>query len=100
MSRLTLLLAALLLAPSLTFAQSAAPLEGRLKKIQETRTIAVAYRQDALPFSFEEGGKPAGYTIDLCRGVIEQLIRLGSPRLRRSGAVQQVGGVVVNLTKL
>lgn len=71
MSRLTLLLAALLLAPSLTFAQSAAPLEGRLKKIQETRTIAVAYRPDALPFSFENAEKkPEGYTIDLCRAVI------------------------------
>jgi ABC-type amino acid transport substrate-binding protein len=71
MSRLTLLLTALLLAPSLTFAQSAAPLEGRLKKIQETRTIAVAYRPDALPFSFENAEKkPEGYTIDLCRAVI------------------------------
>ena len=71
MSRLTLLLAALLLAPSLTFAQSAAPLEGRLKKIQETRAIAVAYRPDAQPFSFENAEKkPEGYTIDLCRAVI------------------------------
>jgi len=72
MSRLTLLLAALLLAPSLTFAQATAvPLEGRLKKIQESRTIAVAYRPDALPFSFENAEKkPEGYTVDLCRAVI------------------------------
>jgi ABC-type amino acid transport substrate-binding protein len=72
MSRLKVILAALCLAPSLTFAQAAAaPLEGRLKKIQETRTIAVAYRPDALPFSFEDADKkPAGYTIDLCRAVI------------------------------
>jgi glutamate/aspartate transport system substrate-binding protein len=72
MSRIHLLLAALLLAPSLTFAQAPeAPLEGRLKKVQETRTIAVAYRPDALPFSFEDAEKkPAGYTVDLCRAVI------------------------------
>lgn len=70
MSRLTLLLAALLLAPSLAFAQ----LEGRLKKVQQTKTIAVAYRTDALPFSFEDTDKtPAGYTIDLCRAVIRNI---------------------------
>lgn len=69
-----LLLAALFLAPALSFAQPASPPEGRLKKIQETRTIAVAYRPDALPFSFEDADKkPAGYTIDLCRAVIAHI---------------------------
>jgi glutamate/aspartate transport system substrate-binding protein len=72
MSRLIAALAALCLAPALTFAQPAgAPLEGRLKKIQETKTIAVAYRTDALPFSFEDGDKkPSGYMVELCRSVI------------------------------
>ena len=75
MRRLNLLLAALCLAPSLSFAQAAAaPLEGRLKKIQATRTIAVAYRPDALPFSFEDADKkPAGYTVDLCRAVVASI---------------------------
>lgn len=75
MSRLTLLLAALCLAPSLAFAQAASPpLEGRLKKIQDTRTIAVAYRPDAMPFSFEDAEKkPSGYTVDLCKAVIASL---------------------------
>lgn len=68
-----LLLAALFLAPSLSFAQTAPP-EGRLKKVHDTRTIAVAYRTDALPFSFEDGEKkPAGYTVDLCRAVIAHM---------------------------
>jgi ABC-type amino acid transport substrate-binding protein len=72
MSRLIATLAALCLAPSLVFAQPArAPLEGRLKKIQETKTIAVAYRTDALPFSFEDAEKkPSGYMVELCRSVI------------------------------
>jgi ABC-type amino acid transport substrate-binding protein len=76
MSRLTtLLLAALCLAPSLTLAQApAAPLEGRLKKAQETHGITVAYRPDAVPFSFDDADKkPAGYTIDLCRAVIASI---------------------------
>jgi glutamate/aspartate transport system substrate-binding protein len=69
------LLAALSLAPLLAFAQpTAAPPESRLKKIQETRTIALAYRADAAPFSFEDAEKkPAGYTVDLCRAVVSHI---------------------------
>ena len=72
-----LLLAALFLAPSIAFAQMAtAPFEGRLKQIHETKTISLAYRTDALPFSYEEADKkPAGYTVDLCRGVVAVLER-------------------------
>ena len=76
MRKLHLLLAALCLAPSLTFAQAGAAPDGRLKKIQSSHTIAVAYRPDALPFSFEDADKkPAGYTIDLCRAVIANIER-------------------------
>ena len=79
MSRLNTLFAALCLAPTLALAQMAsAPFEGRLKKIHDTKTISIAYRTDALPFSFEDNEKkPAGYTVDLCRsvvGVIERQI--------------------------
>jgi len=72
MFRLIAAFAALCLAPPLALAQMAsAPFDGRLKKIQETKSIAVAYRTDALPFSFEDNEKkPAGYTVDLCRSVI------------------------------
>jgi ABC-type amino acid transport substrate-binding protein len=77
MSRLKTLLAALCLAPALALAQTAgAPLDGRLKKIHDTRTISVAYRTDALPFSYEDQDrKPAGYMVDLCRSVIGSIER-------------------------
>ena len=77
MSPLKTLLAALCLAPALALAQMGnAPLEGRLKKIQESKTIAVAYRTDALPFSFEDGDKkPTGYMVDLCRSVVGAIER-------------------------
>jgi ABC-type amino acid transport substrate-binding protein len=72
MSRLAAV-ALLLLAPALAAAQ---PLEARLKKIKDTKTVAIAYRTDALPFSFEDERKqPAGYTVELCKrvvGAIEQ----------------------------
>ena len=70
MMHLKALLAACLLAPALTFAQSV-PMEGRLKQIRDTKTITLAYRTDALPFSFEDKDKqPTGYTIDLCRRIV------------------------------
>jgi len=72
-----ILLAAVFLAPTIAFAQmAAAPFDGRLKKIQETKTISVGYRTDALPFSFEDADKkPAGYTVDMCRAVIAVIER-------------------------
>jgi ABC-type amino acid transport substrate-binding protein len=82
LSRLTTLLAALCLAPALAFAQSSAtPVEGRLKKVRDSKTLTVAYRTDAIPFSFEEGGQPTGYTVDLCRtviGLMEKQLGVGS----------------------
>jgi ABC-type amino acid transport substrate-binding protein len=77
MSRLIALIAALCFAPALALAQTGnVPLDGRLKKIQETKTISAAYRTDALPFSFEDNEKkPAGYMVDLCRSVIAAIER-------------------------
>ena len=77
------LLAALCLVPTVVCAQmAAAPFEGRLKQIVDSKTISVAYRTDALPFSFEDADKkPAGYTVDLCRaviGVIERQLGAGA----------------------
>jgi len=82
--RLTTLLAVLCFAPTLALAQTAMPLDGRLKKISDTRTIAVAYRTDALPFSYEDAEKKAaGYTVDLCRAVIGVIERqLGGAPLK------------------
>ena len=72
MPRLFPVIAALCLAPTLALAQMAsAPFEGRLKKIHDTKTINVAYRADAVPFSFDDNDKkPTGYTVELCRSVI------------------------------
>jgi ABC-type amino acid transport substrate-binding protein len=59
---------ALLAAASLVQAQA---LDGRLKKIADTKTITIAYRTDAIPFSFLDDQKqPIGYTIDLCKRAV------------------------------
>ncbi len=48
----------------------AAELDGTLKKIKSTNTITLGYREASRPFSFTgDGGKPAGYSVDLCSRV-------------------------------
>ena len=62
-----------LFAASLVHAQA---LDGRLKKIAQTKTVAVAYRADAMPFSFaEDKNKVAGFSIDLCKRVVNSIER-------------------------
>lgn len=51
-------------------------LEGRLKKMAETKSIAIAYRTDAIPFSFtNDKGEVQGFSIDLCRRVVSSIER-------------------------
>jgi ABC-type amino acid transport substrate-binding protein len=67
MLRTATLLVALLTAAGLASAQG---LDGRLKKIADSKTINIAYRSDATPFSFlDDKNQPIGYTIDLCKRV-------------------------------
>ena len=66
-----------------TAAAYAQPLEGRLKRIAETKSIAVAYRSDAMPFSFAgEKNVAEGFSIDLCKRVAASIGReLNLPNL-------------------
>jgi ABC-type amino acid transport substrate-binding protein len=68
------------------FAQGDPPLDGRLKKINDSKSIAIAYRADATPFSFEDSNKQVvGYTIDLCRrivGAIERQLNVGELKIQ------------------
>jgi len=51
-------------------------LDGRLKKIVETSTISIAYRADAVPFSFaNDKNLPDGFAIDLCKRVVNSIER-------------------------
>jgi ABC-type amino acid transport substrate-binding protein len=48
--------------------------DSRLQRIEESKTVRIAYRSDSNPFSFvNEQQEPAGYTIDLCRLVVKSL---------------------------
>jgi len=48
-------------------------LTGTLKKIRDSGTITLGYRESSLPFSYlNKRQQPIGYSIDLCREVVEE----------------------------
>jgi glutamate/aspartate transport system substrate-binding protein len=60
------------------------PQGSRLERIASSKTVKVAYRADATPFSFlNEKKEPIGYSIDLCRLVINAIAKeIGVDTLR------------------
>jgi polar amino acid transport system substrate-binding protein/glutamate/aspartate transport system substrate-binding protein len=47
---------------------------GVLDRIGQDKTIRIAYREDAPPFSYKDKiGEPAGFMVDLCRDVAKRL---------------------------
>ena len=86
MLRIATLVLTALFATGAAGAAQAQALDGRLKKIADTRTISLAYRSDAPPFSFvDDRNRPAGYTVDLCKRVaslIEDLLQAKELRIK------------------
>jgi len=49
-------------------------LSGTLKKVRSSGTIALGYRESSLPFSYlNRRQQPIGYSMDLCREVVEEV---------------------------
>src|SRR4051812_38955051 len=53
----------------------AAAADSRLDQISKTKTIKIAHRTDASPFSFVKNNEVTGYTIDICKFVAQSLER-------------------------
>jgi glutamate/aspartate transport system substrate-binding protein len=49
--------------------------DSRLDQIGKAKTIKIAYRTDATPFSFVKDNEAVGYTIDVCKIVVASLER-------------------------
>ncbi|MFZ1953435.1 MAG: amino acid ABC transporter substrate-binding protein [Pseudolabrys sp.] len=65
-----------LLSVTVASAQTQVPSTSRLKTIANTKTIKLAYRTDARPFSFvNEKIEPVGFTIDICKLVVISIER-------------------------
>jgi glutamate/aspartate transport system substrate-binding protein len=58
-------------------------LSGTLKKARDSGVVVVGYREASFPFSFVRPGaaRPLGYSIDLCQGIVDEIVRElgGSP---------------------
>jgi glutamate/aspartate transport system substrate-binding protein len=64
---LVLLLSAALIAPA-----GAQELAGTLKKVKETGTFTIGYRESSIPFSYlDDKQQPIGYAMDLCIRVVD-----------------------------
>ncbi|MDQ3831512.1 MAG: transporter substrate-binding domain-containing protein, partial [Candidatus Tectomicrobia bacterium] len=49
-------------------------LQGTLKKVRDTKTFTIGFREASFPFSFiDDQKKPAGYSVDLCTHVANSL---------------------------
>lgn len=44
-----------------------------LEQIATTKTITLGYQDDAFPFSWQNGNRPAGYSIDICNSIVSAL---------------------------
>jgi len=65
-------------------AQTPIPSDSRLNVIANTKTIKIAHRTDARPFSFlSDKNEPVGFSVDICRLVVNSVAQqLGQDRLR------------------
>ena len=51
---------------------SAEELTGTLKKIKETGTISIGYRDSSIPFSYlDDNQKPIGFAMDICDAIVD-----------------------------
>ncbi len=68
-------IATLALILSAGFASAQIPADSRMKRISDTKTIKIAYRAAATPFSFmpADSKEPVGYTIDLCKLAVDAI---------------------------
>ena len=59
---------------------------GTLKKVADSGTLTIGFRENALPFSYTgSDGKPTGYSIDLCQDIavaVQQELKLPNLTLR------------------
>jgi glutamate/aspartate transport system substrate-binding protein len=54
-----------------------AVLTGTLKKIRDSGVVTIGYRDASFPFSYvrKDAGEPLGYSVDLCRGIVGEIVR-------------------------
>jgi len=64
-----------LIAPLLVITgTNAQELTGTLKKVKDSKTVTLGYRESSIPFSYvNKVGEPIGYSMDLCNAVVDEV---------------------------
>jgi glutamate/aspartate transport system substrate-binding protein len=64
--------------------QPVKPLTGTLQKVDRDRSITLGYREASFPFSYlGVDRQPVGYSIDLCRAIVDEIAReIDKPQIR------------------
>jgi len=64
--------------------QPVKPLTGTLQKVYRDRRITLGYREASFPFSYlGVDRQPVGYSIDLCRAIVDEIAReIDKPQMR------------------
>ena len=74
MQRLSLLATALIASLFILPGASGQELTGAQKKIKDSKTVALGYRESSIPFSYvNKAAEPIGYSIDLCNAVVDEI---------------------------
>ncbi len=69
--RVTKIILAGCLAAAWALPVAAQELTGTLKKIKETGTITIGYRESSVPFSYlDDNQKPVGFAMDICAAIV------------------------------
>jgi len=72
MKRIPTLVVALLTTLGLAHAAGAQELTGTLKKVKDTGTITIGYRESSIPFSYlDDKQQPIGYAMELCGKIVD-----------------------------
>lgn len=68
------ILAASVAAALLSASAMAQELSGTLKKVKDSGTLTVGYRETSIPFSYlDDKQQPIGYSMDLCAAIVEEV---------------------------
>lgn len=72
MNRTPMLAVALLATLGYAHAATAQDLSGTLKKVKDTGTITIGYRESSIPFSYlDDKQQPVGYAMELCMKIVD-----------------------------
>jgi len=85
------------LAFGIAAAVSAQDLTGTLKKVKDTGTITIAYRDASIPFSYlDDNQKPVGYSMDICAKIVDPVSSATRIPLIANGTVDMECGSTTN----